>query len=159
LTFEKNIEKLTVQQAKPKIEHYCNYQERCHQEVTDKLYAYGLNTDDVNFLLGHLVRGGFLNEERFSKAFAGGKFRQKQWGRNKIKRELKIRKVSDFCIKKGLKEIDEDEYMKTLQRLAEKYNRTLKDKLPFIREQKTLKHLVAKGYEYELCLEVLRRES
>jgi regulatory protein len=152
---EKRTEKLTPQQAKPKIEYYCQYQERCHQEVAEKLYSYGLSTDDVNFLLSGLVKGGFLNEERFAKAFAGGKFRQKQWGRNRIVRELKAKKVSDFCIRKALLEIDDDAYLKTLVKLAEKYNATLKDKLGYIRKQKVLKHLVSKGYEYDICMDVL----
>jgi regulatory protein len=152
---EKKTERLTPRQAKPKIEHYCNYQERCHQEVANKLYEFGLGTDDVNALLSHLVKSNLLNEERFAIAFAGGKFRQKQWGKNKIIRELKMRKVSDYCIKKALLEIDGDHYHKTMEHLAEKYNRTLRDKLPFMRRQKILKHLVGKGYEYELAQEVI----
>ncbi len=152
---EKQKQKLTPQQAKPKIEHFCNYQERCHSEVTDKLYEFGLHTDEVNELLGYLVKKGLLNEERFARAFAGGKFRQKQWGKNKIRRELKMRNLSEYCIKKGLMEIDEADYRRTLKSLAEKYERTLKDKLSYIRKQKILKHLVQKGYEYELCLEML----
>jgi regulatory protein len=152
---DRKTEKLTPQQAKPKIEYYCNYQERCHQEVTDKLYGYGLNTDDVNVLLSHLVKTNLLNEERFAMAFAGGKFRQKQWGKTKIIRELKQRNVSDYCIRKGIREIDEDDYRKTLLRLAEKYNGTLKDKSPHMRRQKLLKHLVSKGYEYDISNEVI----
>ncbi len=153
---EKRTERLTPQQAKPKIEHYCNYQERCHQEVSSRLYEYGLNTDDVNQMLSHLVKTGLLNEERFAIAFAGGKFRQKQWGKNKIIRELKSRKISDFCIRKGLREIDEDAYRSTIVRLAEKYRRTLRDKLERTRIQKILRHLVGKGFEYEICLEILK---
>ncbi len=156
---EKKTERLTPQQAKPKIEHYCNYQERCHQEVTNKLYEYGLSTDDVNALLAHLVKAKLLNEERFAIAFAGGKFRQKHWGKTKIRRELKMRNVSDFCIKKGLAEIDEDMYRKTLLQLAEKYNRTLKDRAGYGRQQKILRHLMSKGYEFELCKEILEEIS
>jgi regulatory protein len=152
---EKRTEKLTAQQAKPKIEYFCNYQERCHREVTDKLYGYGLDTDDVNQLLTHLVKTNLLNEQRFAIAFAGGKFRQKQWGKNKISRELKLRQVSDYCIRKALSEIDAGDYRKTVLRLAEKYNRTLRDKLKYTRQQKILKHLVSKGFEYDLSLEII----
>lgn len=152
---ENKKEKLTPQQAKPKIEHFCNYQERCHSEVAEKLYGYGLKTDDVNELLSHLVKIGLLNEERFARAFAGGKFRQKKWGRNKIIRELKARKVSDYCIRKGLQEIDDDDYLEVIRITASKYAATLKDKMPFMRQQKTLRHLVSKGFEYELCSKAL----
>lgn len=146
---------MTPQQAKPKIEHFCNYQERCHSEVSERLYSYGLKTDEVNELLSHLVKIGLLNEERFAKAFAGGKFRQKSWGRNKIIRELKAKKVSDYCIRKGLQEIDDDDYMKVIKVAASKYASTLKDKMPFVRQQKVIRHLVSKGFEYELCSKVL----
>lgn len=159
MTLENKKEKLTPQQAKPKIEHFCNYQERCHSEVTEKLYGYGLNTDDVNELLSHLVKTGLLNEERFAKAYAGGKFRQKKWGRNKIIRELKARKVSDYCIRKGLQEIDDDDYLEAIKITASKYVATLKDKMPFTRLQKTIRHLVSKGFEYELCRKALGQEE
>ncbi|MES2618276.1 MAG: regulatory protein RecX [Bacteroidota bacterium] len=151
--------KLTPQQAKPKIEYFCNYQERCQSEVKDKLYSYGLSTDDVNELLYHVIKAGLVNEERFAILFAGGKFRQKQWGRNKIKRELKFRQISDYNIKKGLAEIDDEAYMITLEKLAEKYYRTLKDKLGFMKIQKTTKFLTGRGYEYDLINDVLKKLS
>lgn len=146
---------MTPQQARPKIEHFCNYQERCHSEVAEKLYGYGLNTDEVNELLSRLVKTGLLNEERFAKAFAGGRFRQKKWGRNKIISELKARKVSDYCIRKGLQEISDDDYLAAIKATASRYARTLKDKIPFIRQQKTIRHLLAKGFEYALCIKAL----
>lgn len=153
---KKNI-RLTPQQAIPKIEYFCNYSERCQQEVAQKLYSYGLNTDEVNELLLHVVKAGLVNEERFAILFAGGKFRQKDWGRNKIKRELKQRQISDFNIRKAMAEIDDEAYMKTLEKLAEKYIRTLKDKLPFMKQQKTTKYLVSKGFEYDLISDVLKK--
>lgn len=154
----KNI-KLTLQQAKPKIEYYCNYQERCQSEVKDKLYSFGLDTDDVNELLAHVVKSGLVNEERYAILFAGGKFRQKQWGRGRIKQELKFRKISDYSIKKALTEIDDDAYIKTLEMVAEKYYATLKDKLKYIKEQKLIKHLTQKGFEYDLIQDYLKSRT
>lgn len=155
---DKNI-KLTLQQAKPKIEYYCNYQERCQSEVKDKLYSFGLDTDDVNELLAHVVKSGLVNEERFAILFAGGKFRQKQWGKGRIKQELKFKKISDYSIKKALLEIDDDAYLKTLEKVADKYYETLKDKFNYIKEQKLIKHLNQKGFEYDLIQDYLKRKK
>jgi regulatory protein len=155
---DKNI-KLTLQQARPKIEYYCNYQERCQSEVRDKLYTFGLDTDDVNELLAHVVKSGLVNEERFAILFAGGKFRQKQWGRGRIKQELKFKKISDYSIKKALLEIDDADYIKTLEKVADKYYKTLKDKFNYIKEQKLIKHLNQKGFEYDLIQDYLKRKK
>ena len=100
--------------------HYCRYQERCHQEVRNKLYELGCTTHEVEQQLTRLIEANALNEERFARAFAGGKFRMKQWGREKIKQQLKLRKISDYCIRKAMTEIDENEYEKTLRKLAYK---------------------------------------
>lgn len=153
---EKFQKKLTKQESIPKIEYYCAYQERCHKEVTDKLYGYGLNTDEVGEILSRLVKSNFLNEERFAIAFAGGKFRQKNWGKTKIVRELKSRGISEYCIKKALKEIEDDDYKNSLKLVAEKYIKTHPLKNDFTSKQKLLKHLMSKGYEYEQCQQIIQ---
>src|SRR5690606_12644137 len=110
-------------QALQKIKHYCAYQERCHNEVKDKLYGFGLHKNEVEKIISTLIEENYLNEERFAIQFAGGHFRTKSWGRVKIKYELKLRQVSDYCIKKALQQIEEEEYLKTLGKLAEvKFN-------------------------------------
>src|SRR5690349_1101603 len=107
-------------EAKAAILHYCKYQERCHSEVRNKLYELGFNTVEVEEQLAGLIETGVLNEERFARAFARGRFRMKQWGKEKIKQQLKLRKVSDYCIKKAMQEIDGDEYERTLGKLSAK---------------------------------------
>ena len=147
---------MTKEQALQKIKHYCGYQERCHAEVKEKLYSFGLWKKDVEWLISELIEQDYLNEERFARLYAGGKFRMKQWGRIKIKYELKQKHISEFCIKKGLKEIDENEYRKALQKLAAAKWKTLKsEKNIFIRKSKTTSYLMKKGYESNLIHEIL----
>ncbi len=155
---DKKEKKYTIQQAIPKIEYFCSYQERCHHEVKSKLYDFGLNTDEVNEVLARLVKANFLNEERFAIAFTIGKFRQKKWGLNKIIFQLKSKNVSDFCIKKALTYIVDDDYDETIAQLAEKYFKKLKssDKI-FVRQQKVIQFLMSKGYEYEKCKIVVKK--
>jgi len=141
---------LTKEQALQKLKHYCAYQERCHQEVKEKLYDLGVWKKDHDEIIATLIEENYLNEERFAIAFAGGKFRIKQWGRVKIKYELKQKQVSEYCIKKALKQIEEEEYLKTLAKLANQKYASLKGEQYLVRKKKTLDYLAGKGFEPEL---------
>jgi regulatory protein len=141
---------LTKEQALQKLKHYCAYQERCHAEVRDKLYQLGVWKKDHDELISNLIEAQYLNEERFAIAFAGGKFRMKQWGRVKIKYELKQKQVSDYSIKKALKQIDSDEYLRVADKLAREKYVALKDEQYLIRKKKTMDFLVQKGYEHDI---------
>ena len=150
-------QKLTPQQALPKLLQYCSYQERCHHEVLEKLNGYGIWGDDADEIVGKLIQDNYLNEERFACHFAGGRFRVKQWGRTKIKYELKLRKVSEYCIKKAMKEIEEDDYLKTLDKLAQlKWKSLAREKNSFIKKKKLRDHLQQKGYESDLITDWLK---
>lgn len=145
------LQKFTPLQALPKAKHYCAYQERCHSEVKDKLYGFGLNKKEVDEIISTLIEENYLNEERFAIAFAGGHFRTKKWGRVKIKYQLKQKQVSEYCIKKALRQIDEDDYLRTLQKLFDEKLKTLKsEKNIFIKKRKLQNHLMQRGFESDL---------
>jgi len=145
------VQNFTAEQATPKIKHFCAYQERCHAEVRDKLYSFGLHRKDVDGIIVVLIGDNYLNEERFAINFAGGKFRMKHWGKNKIKQRLKLKQVSDYCIKKALMEIDEAEYLRTFKKIAEQKLATLKrEKNIFVKKSKLQNFLLQKGYEMDL---------
>ncbi|SIO48611.1 regulatory protein RecX [Chitinophaga niabensis] len=134
-----------------KLRYYCAYQERCHAEVREKCWELGLRGEDIENAIAHLVEDGFLNEERYAKAYAGGKFRMQQWGRKKISMMLKQKQISDYCIRKGLAEINEEDYMQTLQQLAEKKYHSLRSEQYLKRQYKTLQYLLQRGFEQELA--------
>lgn len=145
------LQKFTPEQAIPKIKQYCAYQERCHTEVKDKLYSFGLHRKEVDEIIVQLIGENYLNEERFAIQYAGGKFRIKHWGKHKIKQTLKQKQVSDYCIKKALKEIDDADYRKTFEKLVEQKLNTLKsEKNIFIKKKKLQDFLLMKGYESDL---------
>ena len=150
------IKRLTKEQVLPQIKQFCVYRERCQSEVNEKLYSLGLYKNDVEQLMAQLIEENYLNEERFAKQYAGGKFRMNQWGRVKIKYALRQKQVSDYSIKKGLKEINGTDYKKTLQKLAEQKLKTLKgEKNIFVKKKKLQNYLLGKGYEGELVREVV----
>lgn len=148
--------KLTPQQALLKMAHYCAYQERCHYEAKNKLAELGIYYEHADQIIAELITQNYLNEERFAKAFAGGKFRIKKWGRNKIKQELKQKKVSDYCIQQGLKEIDADDYLITLNKEAKEKYQKLKDKNLLIKANKTAQYLMSRGFEGDLVWDVIK---
>jgi regulatory protein len=145
----------TVKQGIVKAQAYCAYQERCQQEVRNKLNEWGLYGDEAEEVIAALISENFLNEERFALAYVSGKFRLKKWGRVKLKLELKSRKISDYCIKKALAQIDSEEYEKTILELIEKKKKDIKDKLPYKRKYKMLKYIVSKGFEYDIVQNIL----
>jgi regulatory protein len=138
---------LTREKALQKLKHYCSYQERCHNEVKEKLYSLGVWKKDHDEIIATLIEESYLNEERFAIAFAGGRFRMKQWGRVKIKYELKQKQVSDYSIKKALKQINEEDYLETLKKLADEKYASLKNEQYLVRKKKTMDYLMQKGYE------------
>ena len=145
----------TPKEALLKIRDWCAYQERCQQDVRDKLYEYGLKTDDVENIISQLISENFINEERFAIAFAGGKFRIKKWGRVKIKQELKARRVSDYCIRKGLAIIDGTDYINTLKKVMALKEKSITEKNHLKKKQKLVRFALSKGYEQDLIFDLL----
>ncbi|HPM31340.1 MAG TPA: regulatory protein RecX [Chryseolinea sp.] len=147
---------MEIEEAKQKIFRYCAYQERCHSEVRNRLYTYGLYRNDIDNIIIHLISEGFLNEERFAKAYAGGKFRMKQWGKLKIQIELELRGLTKNCIAIGLKEIDTAHYNRTLEQLILKKRLLLEEDNTFVLRDKIAQYVIHKGYEPELVWSTIK---
>jgi len=153
-----NTHPLTPQQALPKLQRFCAYQERCHREVKEKLAEYGVYGKDADHIISDLIENNYLNEERFALQFAGGRFRSKQWGRRKILHALKQKGVSDYCIRKAMQQIDEDDYVQTMLKLAEKKWAALKgEKNLFIKKRKLQDYLIQRGFETDYMSEIMKR--
>jgi len=146
----------SIQEATKKIEHYCAYQDRCHKEVISKLKEMGMIPMAIDKILGQLIQDRFLNEERFAKSFARGKFKIKKWGRNRIVNELKQRDISKYNITTALKEIDPIEYANSLDELAKKRLQQLSEPNPQKRKKKLADYLLYRGWESHLVYEKLQ---
>ncbi len=153
---EKRKQKLTPQQALQKIYHYCAYQERSHKEVRNKLYEYGLWGSEVEDLLTRLITEDFLNEERFAKSYAGGKFRVKKWGRRKIERELESHGLTSRCISIGMNEIDDQDYKNVLTTLIEKKWAVTEEDNLFKKKDKVARYAIMKGFEPDLVWGIIK---
>ncbi|MFZ9661088.1 MAG: regulatory protein RecX [Chitinophagaceae bacterium] len=150
--------KLTKEEALQKLRHYCAYQERSHREVKGKLYDFGLTTSDVDQAITVLIEENYLNEERYAMAFAGGHFRTKQWGKQKIAYELKQKQISAYCIQKALKSIDQDIYEETIRKVAEKKWKMieLNGGMKYEKTARLQSYLMQRGFERDIIQRITK---
>lgn len=140
------------------IRHYCNYRERCHEDVRYKLVELGARGAEVEQLISIMIGENLLNEERYARSYVRGKFRINGWGRKKIQLHLKAKKVSDYCIRKGMQEIEDMEYEKLLHHLAnEKFAALKKERHTGTGKQKVIRFLLQRGFEYDLAADAVNR--
>lgn len=149
--------KLGYSEALAKAERYCAYQDRCHSEVRSKLLAWGVYGSRLEEVMAQLIVDKFLDEERFARSYCRGKFRIKRWGRERLRLELRYRKIGDYCIRKGLSEIEEADYQQALEEILHKKARTEPAADPYRRRQKLAAYAQRKGYELPLIWETLKR--
>ena len=145
----------SVLEATQKLMNYCAYRDRSQKEVEDKLNEMRMIPEAKEKIIIQLMQEDFLNEERFARSFARGKFRIKKWGKVKIKSELRKKQISEPIIKLGLSEIIQIDYTASLFTLAEKKIEKTKDSNPYKKKQKVAEHLIRKGYETHLVFDCL----
>lgn len=148
-----------LKDALRKAASFCAYQERTQQEVRKRLDAWDIYGDDAEEIIAELITQGYLSEERFATAFAGGKFRIKGWGKRKITQELAQRGITGYNLNKALADIKPDDYRAKLTDLLDKKRRQVRDDNPLVIKQKLARYAFSKGYEPALVWEVLGAEE
>lgn len=146
----------TIKQAIHKLEHYCAYQDRCHEEVIQKLRSMKMDQDEIDQIIVQLIADNFLNEERFACSYARGKHRIKHWGKIRIVNELKFRKISQYNINLALKEITTEEYEATFHNLAEQNWESIRESNPLKKRKKFCDYVLRKGFESNLVYEKVK---
>jgi len=153
MAFQKGKTVYTIAQALDRASKYCALEDRCQFDVRNKLIYWGLNEQEADEALVWLITEGFVNDERFARAFVRGKFKQNGWGKTKIAQALKAKEISDPCIQLGLSEVNQTEYIELLNTLAsKKWNQLSDDR--FKKVQKTVRFLLSRGFESALVWEV-----
>ena len=144
---------LTNKEIENKIKIYCSYQDRCHKDVVLKLKDFNIDNKGKNEIISNLIKENYLNESRFCKSFARGKFRIKNWGRIKIKNELKLRDISSYNISLALKEIDDKDYIEKLDSIFKKKLSSLGNINVNIKRKKIFSFLKYRGWENNLIFD------
>ena len=143
-------------EVRQKLEHYCAYQDRCHQEVYQKMFSFSLTAHEKEELMVYLIDNNFLNEERFAQSFTRGKHNYKNWGKIRIVNELKARNISSTIIKIALKEINDPLYLETFEELSEKHWNTINESNLMKKRKKFCDFFMRKGWENSLIYEKVR---
>ncbi|MEB2779412.1 regulatory protein RecX [Algoriphagus persicinus] len=142
-------------EAFEKLTTFCAYQDRCPWEIRHKLYDKGIKDEQAEQLITELIAAEFVDEERYARAFARGKFRLKKWGKTRIRMELKMRELPEELIQKGLSEIDPEEYYDTLLTQTEKKWESTNGTDLYKKKYKVTQYLMNKGFEMDLVKEAL----
>ena len=146
----------SLKEAIHKIEHFCAYQERCHEEVMQKLRTMKMDSEEIDTIMVHLISDNFLNEERFACSFARGKHRIKQWGKIRIINELKSKKITQTLINIALKEISSEEYATTFHTLAERNWESIRETNLMKKRKKFCDYMLRRGFESNLVFEKVK---
>lgn len=140
-----------------KMQSWCAYQERSQFDALQKLFKMGVEKETAEEIIAQLISENFISEERYAIAFAGGKFRIKKWGKEKIRNELRKHKIPESIITTTLARLDPTLYDDELDKLVSKKIKSLKglgrDKMYL----KTFGYLVGKGYEAALIKDKLKQ--
>jgi regulatory protein len=153
----KNTNKtITLSEATRKLEYYCSYQDRCHDEVIQKLRDLKMDSQEIDTIMVHLIKNNFLNEERFACSYARGKHRIKFWGKIRIVSELKFRNISKYNIEMALKEISPDEYLENFNVISKNCWDNSRESNMLKKKKKVGDFLLRKGYESNLVYDRLK---
>jgi regulatory protein len=147
---------IPIAEVRKKLEYYCSYQDRCHQEVYHKLYSFSLTSHEKEELMVYLIDHNFLNEERFSQSFTRGKHNYKKWGKVRIVNELKSRNISSTIIKIALKEINDSVYLETFEEISLKHWESISETNLLKKRKKFCDYFMRKGWEYNLIYEKVK---
>ena len=148
-----NRKTYTVEEALLKLQNYCAYQERCHQEVRQKLKEIHMIPDAIDKIIVYLLEHNFLNEERFAKTFVSGKFRIKKWGKHRLTLELKKKDISKININSAISQIPYTEYIDVFNNLAEKKALSILENDKWKKKKKLIDYLLYRGWESHLVYE------
>lgn len=150
------VNTFTTEEIRKKLEYYCTYQDRCHQEVFKKMFSFALTSLEKEELMVYLIDNHFLNEERFAQSFTRGKHHYKKWGKVRIINELKARNISSTIIKIALKEINDSLYIETFEELANKHWKSISESNILKKRKKFCDYFMRKGWENDLIYEKVK---
>jgi len=139
-----------LEEIRQKLVKFCLYRDRCHSEVEEKMKEFFMIPEVKDEILLFLINEKYLNEERFTRSYIRGKFYINHWGKEKIKLNLRSKKIPEKLILNCINEIHEDDYIKQIRLFIEKLSLKFQELNQYQKKNKILKFLISKGYEYDL---------
>lgn len=134
----------------------CSGREYCISDIRTMLERWGAASEDtVEKVIRRLLAESFIDENRYSRAYALDHFRYNHWGKVKIAVGLRSRKIPEEAIAYGLEAIDDEEYMALLKKVVDDQRKKIKAKNRFDLKGRLLRHVLGKGFESHLAYEAI----
>lgn len=146
----------TEQEAYQKLSALCAMSEKCCHDMMRKMSRWQMDQEVAEKVVARLVKEGFINEERYARAFVRDKFRYNHWGEVKIKHELKLKGISQKHIEAGLEELDEDDNLNALREIIQKKRPSVKGKSDYEIRCKLIRFAVGRGFDMNDIMKVLQ---
>lgn len=148
---------LTAAQAMNRAAALCARSEQAPGSIREKLASWGINADDATQIMRQLTEQGFLDEERYARAFVKDKFAFNGWGRIKIAHQLRQKGISPATIETALSIIDDDQYRGSLVKLLQAKWRSLKEREPRAALAAMMRFAASRGFEAQIAGECVRQ--
>lgn len=151
----------TEQEEQLKAEMYCSAGEHCRSEVAAKLAGNGrrdsepLAPEAVERILAHLEKEGYIDEERYARAFVHDKLEFCRWGKIRIRMALRQKGIGNAAAENALASVDEDEYTGILRDVLAAKRRGVNGSDEFERSMKLMRFAVQRGFEPGLVRKML----
>lgn len=138
----------------------CARRECCRQDLLDKLLQGGLTAEECERLLDRLEDEGFLDEDRYARAYTHDKLEYDHWGRIKIAQHLRTKGIRRKSIDKAFEEVIVPAHYRDILRhiLAHKaatlrYDATDREER-YKAYQKLVRFAASRGFEAELIFDM-----
>lgn len=147
----------TSEQAFQQLSAACAQAEHCQQEMLDKMRRWGLDESEQASVMERLVKGRYVDDERFCRAFVRDKIKYNKWGRRKVEQALWMKRIDEHISKPLLDEVDDEEYLSILRPMLKQKRKSIKAKSEYELTMKLIKFALGRGFTMDIikqCIEV-----
>lgn len=148
---------ITFEQLYLKAAALCSKSEKCSADMIVKLTQWGGDDDTCNQIIKKLQQEKFLDDTRYACYFVKDKFRFNHWGRIKITYMLRMKRLSQPIIEEALMQIDESDYLETLEKMIVDKAKKISGKNEFDKKARLLRFAQSHGFENELIFRILNK--
>ena len=141
---------MTEQQVLTRLTAECAKAEHCTGEMLEKMRQWGIDDDVQARVMAYLIKGKYVDDERFCRLFVRDKIRFNGWGRRKVEQALYQKRIDKVVSGPILDAIDDSEYINVLRLLIRSKRKSIKAANEYERNQKLMKFALSRGFEWNI---------
>lgn len=134
---------------------YISVRLRSIKEIEKYLLNKGAHSDEVEEAIKILLKSGYLDDDRFTKAYIKDKLNFTTMGDYKLKMELNRLGVDDLIIQNNISEIDDSIIEDRIKKIIEKDIRINKKYSGIALKNKIYNHLLTQGYSKDRVISII----